>query len=177
MSTTLSTSIRTTLTTERLTLQPLSAADSSFIRELVNTEGWLTFIGDRNVHTDADATAYIKKITDNAALAYWTVHLRDSGIPIAIITFIKRDYLPHHDIGFALLPAYASKGYAYEAAQAVLTHLQNNNALDTLLATTLPDNVLSIKLLQKLGLRFEREIEVEGKRLLVYGAKRWPVIL
>jgi hypothetical protein len=37
-----------------------------------------------------------------------------------------------------------------------------------IVATTLPENTSSIKLLQKLGFHFEKEIEVGGERLQVY---------
>ncbi len=38
--------------TNRLTLRKLEEKDCSFILELLNTEGWLKFIGNRNVHNE-----------------------------------------------------------------------------------------------------------------------------
>ena len=114
---------QTSNTTKRLLLDPLSINDKDFILELVNTDGWKSFIGNRNINSQSVAAAYIQKIIENPDTNYWTVKIKETKIPIGIITFIKRDYLEHHDIGFAFLPEYFNKGYAFEAANAVLKYL------------------------------------------------------
>src|SRR5438309_2242312 len=111
------------LTTERLLVNPLTVTDAKFILELVNTEGWITFIGNRNITSEAEAGAYIQKILANPDTSYWVVKLQENGDAIGIVTYIKRDYLEHPDIGFAFLPTIAKTGYAYEAKQAVLHKL------------------------------------------------------
>jgi [ribosomal protein S5]-alanine N-acetyltransferase len=156
------------LVTDRLLIEPLSENDNAFIFELVNTEGWLKFIGNRNVHTEADAIAYIQKINANAAITYWIVKLKKTTETLGIITFIKRDYLDYPDIGFAFLPDYSNKGYAFEATQKVLEFLTQNNNLTHILATTIPENISSINLLKKLGLAFDRTIEIENEVLHIY---------
>lgn len=156
--------------TERLLIESLSFNDNKFILELVNTEGWLTFIGNRNVNSEMEATGYIQKIIDNPNTDYSVVKLKEKQTTIGIITFIKRDYLEHPDIGFAFLPGFTNNGYAYEAANAVLKNLIEINNLSHILATTIPENINSIKLLKKLGLSFENEIEVDKIKLQVYGA-------
>ncbi len=161
---------QTSLTTDRLLIEPLTVNDNAFIFELVNTDGWLTFIGNRNISSQVEATAYIQKIVDAANIIYWVVKLKDTKIKIGIITFIKRDYLKHHDIGFAFLPAFANHGYAYEASSAVLNSIFHTHNLSHILATTIPENKSSIKLLKKLGLLFHNEIEIEKKTLCVYSA-------
>ena len=161
----------TLITTDRLLLDPLMESDGKFVLELVNTEGWLKFIGNRNVISEADATAYIQKIIDNSDINYWVIRLKGNNIPVGIITFIKREYLTHHDIGFALLPAYENRGYAYEATDAVLFNLIHSARHHThISAITNPDNSGSIKLLKKLGFKFHKMIKVEKENLQVYEA-------
>jgi len=41
--------------TSRLKLNQLSQADREFIIKLLNTPGWIKFIGDRNIKTHEDA--------------------------------------------------------------------------------------------------------------------------
>ena len=94
--------------------------------------------------------------------------LKDNHTPLSIISFLKRSYLEHFDIGFALLPEFNGCGYAYEAAVKVLSIANQKAEYSPILATTIPDNTASIKLLNKLGLYFEKEIEVENMRLHVY---------
>nr|WP_315193765.1 GNAT family N-acetyltransferase [uncultured Flavobacterium sp.] len=152
-------------TTERLSLSKLCFDDYEFISQLVNTLEWIKFIGDRNIKTEEDAKNYVQKIIDNPNVIYWAVKLKTENTKIGIITFIKRDYLEHNDIGFAFLPKYAKKGYAYEATIPVLKDAINNKNHNRILATTIKENINSIKLLEKLGLSFKNEIEV-GKDLL-----------
>lgn len=160
--------MQTEITTQRLILNLITDEDDDFMRTLVNTEGWLKFIGDRNVHSKEDAIAYIQRIKNTPNLFYWVVRLKDTPTPLGIISFLKRSYLEHFDIGFAFLPEYKGCGYAYEGAEKVLAIASQKGEYSPILATTIPQNIASIKLLNKLGLHFEREIEVENMKLHVY---------
>lgn len=157
------------ITTHRLSLEPMSPVDNEFIFKLVNTEGWLKFIGNRNVGSLADADAYIKKILDNNNVFYWIVKHKETKEKLGVVTYIKRDYLEHHDIGFAFLPVFANNGYAYEAANGLLLHLIKTHNLKHILAVTIPENIKSINLLKKIGLSFEKEICIANEKLHVYG--------
>lgn len=154
--------------TNRLILNELNLNDHEFIRELVNTPEWIKFIGDRNIKIQEEAKVYIQKIIDNPNINYWVVKLKEENVSIGIVTFIKRDYLEHYDIGFAFLPKYANKGYAYEASITILNDVINNSIHKQILATTVKENTHSIKLLEKLGLRFEKEFENGKDLLLIY---------
>lgn len=156
------------ISTVRLNLNFLTLDDHDFVLELLNTNGWIEFIGDRNVHTNEDAIAYINKIINTQNLFYWVVRIKDKNIPIGIISFLKRSYLENFDIGFAFLPEYNGNGYAYEAAKEILSMVSRIPGYSPVLATTVPQNVNSIKLLIKLGLHFEKEIEVEKEKLHIY---------
>lgn len=160
--------MKTHLTTERLSLRPLSIADTQFIQELVNSPGWIQFIGDRNIHNEADSLAYIQRILGNEGVFYWVATTQMEQTELGVITYITRDYLPHPDIGFAFLPQFTGKGYAHEAAKAALTEVMNSTNHAQILATTLKENIDSIRLLEKLGLKFDKAIEVENEELLLY---------
>ena len=160
--------MQNTISTNRLSLDILTEGDAGFIIEIVNSKGWLQFIGDRNVHSKEDAIVYIHKILATPNLYYWVVRIKEESIPIGIVSFIKRTYLDNFDIGFALLPGFAGKGYAYEAANGVLSIVKTDPVYKTILATTIPSNLSSIKLLGRLGLHFEKEIEVGNEKLHIY---------
>lgn len=156
-------------TTDRLIIEPLSESDTDLIIELVNSEGWIKFIGHRSMKSEADACAYIQRVNANQNVKYWIAKLKDTKKSIGLVTLIKRDYLEHSDIGFAFLPAFSNKGYAYEATRSVLIDWVKCNGHTYVLGETLPENNTSIKLLRKLGLKFEKEIEIENKVLHIYG--------
>lgn len=155
--------------TSRLMLDELSINEASFILELLNTEGWKQFIGERNVHDLAAATAYIQKIIENQDVTYYVVKLLPEKTPIGLLTIIKRAYLPHHDLGFAFLPAHSGKGYAFEGASALLHNTEIQAAHSKILAICLKENVRSIRLLEKLGMVFDKVIVNEEETLMSYG--------
>jgi [ribosomal protein S5]-alanine N-acetyltransferase len=158
------------LATTRLNLEILSEEDVDFILELVNTREWVTFIGNKNIHSPEEATAYIQKISNSQNCCYWTVKLKDSNVPAGLITLIKRDYLEHLDIGFAFLPKFYNNGYGYEGAKAVMLHLAKYPQYKEILAETLPGNAVSIRLIEKLGLKFVKMLEINNEVLHIYSA-------
>lgn len=156
------------LYTDKLSMKSLTSNDYGFIQDLLNTDGWLTFIGNRNINTKDDAIRYIEKINSTNNLTYWAVRITATDTPIGIISFLKREYLPHFDIGFAFLPGFQGNGYACEASDRVLKMLSKKQEHPVILASTIPGNISSIKLLKKLGFNFEKEIFNEGETLHIY---------
>jgi len=160
--------MQSSFVSERLSITTLSTMDAKFISELVNTEGWLKFIGDRKIHSPEDAQSYIQKIIASSDISYWVVRLRQDDIPAGIISLIKRDHLEHPGIGFAFLPSFTNNGYTYEAAKIVLTHFIDNTKHPFVFGVTVVENTASIGLLKKLGFQFQKEIEVKKEKSLVY---------
>jgi RimJ/RimL family protein N-acetyltransferase len=152
--------------TARLALTGLGEADAEFIHGLLNEPSFLRYIGDRGVRTVEDAKRYI----EDGPVAMYGKHgfgllrigLKPGGIPIGICGVLKRDSLPEPDLGFSLLPAWWSMGYAYEAADAVMRDVRARLGLGRVLAIASPDNGPSIRLLGKLGFRFERMMRLAG---------------
>jgi len=152
------------LETDRLILRWVALEDAEFILGLLNEPSWLQFIGDKGVRTLEDARAYILKgpVDMYARLGFglYLVELKEEGFSIGMCGLIKRDTLEDVDIGFAFLPAYWGKGYAYEAAAAVLAYGEKVLGLNRIVAITSPDNDRSAKLLEKLGLQFEKMLQL-----------------
>jgi RimJ/RimL family protein N-acetyltransferase len=123
-------------------------------------------IGDRGVRTVEDAVRYILKgPVDSYArhgFGFWLVELKDSQTPAGICGLVKRDALPEVDIGYAFLPRFWSRGYAYEAAAAVMSYAAGALGLRRVLAIVNPDNAGSIKVLEKIGLKFDRLIRLSA---------------
>ena len=162
--------LQISLATDRLTLNPLEVSDSKFILELVNTEGWLKFIGDRNVHSIEDAAGYTQRIISNPDILYWVVRPKHQNDSIGIITLIKRKELTWPDIGFAFLPRYHGNGYAAEIAGATMDYAKQQLHISHITAITAKDNEKSIRLLEKIGLQFTGTVNNPGtnEELLLY---------
>jgi RimJ/RimL family protein N-acetyltransferase len=150
--------------TLRLRLRHLIPHDAAFILELLNEPEFIRNIGDREVRTLEDARRYIRSGTvtgyEKSGFGLYLVELREDGTPIGVCGLLKRDYLQDVDVGFALRETFRNRGYAFEAACAVMRHGQQVLGLGRIVAITAPDNHASIKLLRRLGLEFERNIQV-----------------
>ena len=169
----------TVLETDRLVLRKISADDAEFIIELLNQPSFLQFIGDKGVRTTEDAIRYIETgpqaSYERFGFGLYLVELKDSGVSIGMCGLLKRDTLPDVDVGFAFLPEYWSRGYAFEAANAVMTYGRDVIGLQRIVAITSLDNVASIKLLEKIGLRFERLIKLaeDQTEVRLFGSTAW----
>ncbi|WP_373496870.1 GNAT family N-acetyltransferase [Aquiflexum sp.] len=159
------------LRTERLIIRKLNLEDCTFIVKLLNSPGWLRYIGDREVKTKTDAIIYLQ---NGPLLSYekygyglYLVGLIETGNPIGMCGILKRDSLEHPDLGFAFLPEFIGKGFAYEAAKGVVQFAREQLKIKNLLAITLPENSSSIKLLEKLGMKYEGVVKSpDGKENL-----------
>jgi [ribosomal protein S5]-alanine N-acetyltransferase len=154
--------------TERLRVTPLTIKDAGFILDLLNTEGWLKFIGDRNVHDEAAAQAYILRIMNRPGCFYHVVRLKGNDMPLGIVTFLKRDTQAHFDIGFAFLPQSEKNGYAFEATSGYLQRIIATGNHERVIAITLKENERSIGLLRKLGLQWAHNFEEAGEQMQLY---------
>ena len=158
--------------TKRLTIRRLEPEDAPFFRELVNTPGWVQFIGQRNIHTDAEALAYLEggifKSYRESGYGFYMVELTDGQLPLGINGIVLRGSLPGPDFGFAFLPQYMGKGYAVESSEAVLSHVKNDLVIEELYAISLPENERSLRLLEKLGFQNQGPIELNNETLLLY---------
>ena len=150
--------------TERLILRELDFSDAEFILALLNEPSFLRYIGDKKVRTIQDAEQYILNgpvaSYERHGFGLCAVELKESHTPIGICGLLKRDELPDPDIGFAFLPDFWNRGFAFESAAAVLQDARERLNLHRILAITNQDNEPSIKLLQKLGLHIERVIKM-----------------
>jgi [ribosomal protein S5]-alanine N-acetyltransferase len=152
------------LETERLILRKLISEDSKFMLELLNDPAWLKFIGDKGVRTLDDASDYILKspvaMYERFGFGLYLTELKGESVSVGICGLIKRDFLEDVDIGFAFLPKFRGKGYAHEAAAAVIAYGKRAFGLKRMAAIASPDNYDSAKLLKKLGFDFERTIKL-----------------
>jgi RimJ/RimL family protein N-acetyltransferase len=159
------------LETQRLMLRRLSCLDAAFMLELLNDPAFIENVGDKGVRTEADAARYIAQGAEASyerfGFGMWLVALKDGGSPVGICGLVRRDELPHADLGFAFLPRHRSLGYAHESAAAVMRHARSALALGRLLAVVVPGNVASRRLLGKLGFHETRPGADDSAALMV----------
>jgi ribosomal-protein-alanine N-acetyltransferase len=153
-----------TLETARLIIDELTAKDASFTLEMLNDPSFIKYVADRGVRTEEAARAYIH---DRVAASYkehgfgmGAVRLKDSGEIIGMCGLVKRDTLEDIDIGYGFLPKFRGKGYALEAALAVMKMGQEDFGLHRLLAIIHPANTGSRALAENMGMHCESMIRL-----------------
>lgn len=154
--------------TERLSLREMSGADAAFILELLNDPGFIRFIADRGVRTPEGAARYIEERFAESyrqnGFGLWLVEAKNEKVPAGICGLLKRGApVPGVEVGYAFLPSFRSRGYASEAASAAKGYARDVLGLPRLYAVVNPDNAASIRVLEKLGMRFERAVRLAGE--------------
>ena len=162
--------------TERTILREIVESDAEFILDLLNQPTFIKYIGNRNVKTLAIArevieTRYRQSYRD-FGFGLYIVELKENNAPIGFCGFVKRDYLPDADIGFAFLPQFEKQGFAFESAAAMMKYGREKLNLKRVLAITSQNNDSSGKLLEKLDFKFERLIKVphDDKELKLFSS-------
>ncbi len=154
------------LETERLRLRWLTLADAPFLLALMNEPAFIQNVADRGLRTPEDAARYIAEKMlpsyEENGFGPNVVELKNAGDPIGTCGLYQRPAMEEVDIGYAFLHPYWGRGYAREAAAAVLHHGREVLRIPKIVALTAPTNESSIRLLEKLGLRYERMIQLEG---------------
>jgi RimJ/RimL family protein N-acetyltransferase len=159
--------------TERLILRPVSLEDGKFILDLYNRPKFIQFIGDRNLKTVSDAENYIQNRffpqMERLGFGNYLMITKEENQKIGAVGIFEREGLDVVDIGFSLLDEFEGKGYAYEAAIKIKSVGMNDFGLKKISAITTKDNFSSQKLIEKLGLKFQKFVNIpEDPEELMY---------
>jgi len=152
--------------TERLILRPMNLEDAAFILDLYNRPSFIKYIGDRHIRSVLDAENYIKNRFlpqfDKLGYGNYLIMTKDGHNKIGGVGIFERDGLDVVDIGFSLLEEFEGKGYAYEAALKIKSVGMEDFGLQKISAITTKENFSSQKLIEKLGLKFQKYITIPG---------------
>ena len=155
--------------TKRTRLREMTSDDAGFICALLNDASFLRFIGDRHVRTPEDALHFIEARYRQSYVDHgyglYVIESADDGAPLGICGFVRRAALAHADLGCALLPPYEAKGYAHEAAAAVLRYGRDVLGLTRVLAIAQHDNARSHALLLRLGFARNGSVTMPGEAI------------
>ena len=163
-----------TFETERLILKPTLEEDAEFLFQLINMPKWIKYIGERNVKTVQEAENYIvekmKPQLVKLGFGNYTLIRKTDNVKIGTCGLHDREGLEGLDIGFAFLPEYERKGYAFEAAEKLKNSAFSEFGINKISAITTKNNFASQRLLEKLGLKKIGTTKVtnDDEELLLY---------
>lgn len=142
----------------RLGLRKACGDDAPWIYTLNNDPAWLRFIGNRGVHSINDAKKYIAlshEHFDRWGYGLWVVERRHDRQPLGMCGLLNRGIFGCPDLGFAFLAESRGKGYASEAALAVIKRAKSYYQFSYLSAIVHRHNTPSRQLLERLGYRHQ----------------------
>ena len=150
--------------TDRLILKPAEVQDADFFLELYNMPSFIQYIGDRNLRTKEDAENYITNRfipqIEKLGFGNYVVILKEDHTKIGAVGIFEREGLDVLDIGFSFLEKYVGKGYAYESANKLKEVAATDFGVHKISAITTKDNISSQKLIERLGLKFQKMVTI-----------------
>jgi RimJ/RimL family protein N-acetyltransferase len=159
------------LETPRLILRRLEFDDAPFVLALLNEPSFIANIGDKGVRSIEDAHRYLREgpmaMYEKHGFGLWHTARKADATPVGMCGLLKRDILPDVDVGYAFLPAHWGQGFAYEAADATLRHAARKFGLGRVVGVVSEGNEGSIRVLEKLGMTFERMFPMHADEPLV----------
>lgn len=149
--------------TDRLELRQFSVADAAGFYALNADPEVLRYTGDVPFATVAEAEAFIRDYRhyDRCGYGRWSVFLKETGEYIGFCGLNHRAAANEVDVGFRFLRKHWGKGYATEAARASLAHGFSVYGLDRIVARAMKDNLASHRVLQKLGMQYVRDFDMD----------------
>lgn len=151
-----------TFETERLTMKLADLEDADFFLELYNLPSFIKHIGDRNIRTKEDAEQYIKTKfrphIEKLGYGNYVVIHKELKKKIGAVGVFVRDGIEVPDIGFSFFPDFEGKGFAYESASKLKELVAENFGLTKISAMTTDENTSSQKLIERLGLKFQKYV-------------------
>ena len=163
------------LRTPRLSMRRITLADAPLMLAVWNDPAFIEHVGDRGIRSIEQAHEALRqgafKLYEQYGYGPYRVALAEGDAEIGICGLFRREGFDEPDIGYSILPDYCGRGYAFEAASAVLKYARSTLGLTRVTAFISPRNAASIGLAEKLGLRYERmaRLPAEDKDVSLYG--------
>ena len=160
-----------TFATDRLLAERLVPGHWEDLRRMDADDGFMALLG--GVRDEAGTLAYLDR-----NLAHWDRYgyglymLRDRATGAmagrAVIRHLDVEGTDEVEIGYGFLPAWWGRGLATEIARACVDQALRVLALPSVVAVTLPEHAASRRVMEKAGLRYERDVMHLGLRHVLY---------
>ncbi len=147
--------------TARLRLRALTPEEAADFYALNSHPQVLRYTGEPPLESLEAARIAIETYPDWARYGFgrWACELKESQRVIGFCGLKPLPELNEVDLGFRFLPEHWGKGLATEASLATLKFGREVLQLERIIALVLPQNAASVRVLEKPGLHFEREVE------------------
>ena len=162
------------LDTSRLRLRQFAEADLDDYAALCADAEVMRYVSDRGPLSREDAWRQLAMLVGHWALrgyGMWAVEELGSGAFVGRVGLHYPEGWPEPEIGWALARGFWGRGYAFEAATAALHTAFTTLNWPRVVSLIAPANLRSIRLAERLGAHFERNIVVRGHEVSLYAVE------
>jgi RimJ/RimL family protein N-acetyltransferase len=160
------------LETERLVLRQFTMDDLDELFRLRADPEVMRYIGDQSRERVAQRLGYYISHYDSHGFGMWAVMHKRTGTMIGWCGLVFLDETPEVEVGYGVARDYWGQGLMTEAAHASLRYGFEKIGLERIVAVAMPENLASRRIMEKLGMRFEKNAHHYGHDLVYYAIGR-----
>ena len=158
------------LETPRLRLRRFVPSDLEDLYRLDSDPVVMRYVIPPRTWTETEV--YLQTILENydngSGLIRWNVEERETGAFVGVIGLFRLPDDSDWEIGYRFFPEFWGKGYATEALRVVIDYAFGHLNLPRLVAVANPENRASSRVMEKVGMRFERMAFYYGADVVFY---------
>jgi [ribosomal protein S5]-alanine N-acetyltransferase len=162
--------------TERLRFRLLEAADAEALHAVWGDPEVMRYLpAEPSGSLEETAERVERHVTrfDETGYGLCAVVERETGAVVGVCGVFPGEWVgPELEVAYHFAPAVWNRGYASEAAAAWVAAAFDELGLDRVVALAFPANRASTRVMEKVGMRFEREVERYGVTLVEYVIER-----
>jgi ribosomal-protein-alanine N-acetyltransferase len=158
--------------TERLVLRKFNGDDLEELIKLRADPEVMRYIGDQSRERVTERFKYYVSLYDSHGFGMWAVIHKEAGALIGWCGLIFLDETPEVEVGYGVAREYWGQGLMTEAARASLRYGFEKIGLERIVAVAFPENTASRRIMEKLGMRFEKNVIHYGHECVYYAIGR-----
>ncbi|MFY1046382.1 GNAT family N-acetyltransferase [Chryseobacterium sp. GP-SGM7] len=162
------------LETNRLLLREFEIIDAESFYELNLNPNVIKYTGNSAFKDIDEAREFLENYSDYHKNGYgrWAVIDKFTNQFLGWCGLKYDEKLDETDIGFRFFEHFWNQGLATESAKACIDYGFKELNLKTILGRAMKENTASIKVLEKIGLQYEKDFDFDGKDGLIYKIDR-----
>ena len=168
--------MQTVIETERLRLEPFALSHLSGLRAMDDDPEIMRYINAGQVKSADETLATIERVQQRwqrYGFSWWALREKSSDeiVGAACLQHLANQEHAPLEIGWRLLRSAQGKGYATEAARAIVRYASEQVGTDYLVAVADPENLPSHRVMQRLGMRYRGIEQHYDQPCVVYELK------
>jgi len=163
--------MKTILETNRLLLREFNISDADSFYELNLNPNVIKYTGNSAFKDIEEAKTFLKNYSDYQKNGFgrWAIINKSTQKFLGWCGLKYDENLNETDIGFRFFEHFWNKGFATESAKACINYGFEKLNLKTTVGRAMKENMASIKVLEKIGLQYQRDFN--GKEGVIYSIK------